>query len=164
VKKTNAARILDGLSIRYELRHYTVDEDDLSAPTVAAKVGLPPGQVFKTLVVKGDKRGVMVVCLPGNGELDLKRLAAVSGNKRVEMVPLKDVQPLTGYIRGGVSPLGTKKAYPTVVDASALQFEQIAVSAGIRGCQMVLSPEDLLKAVGTATVDGITQSCEGTTD
>lgn len=156
MKKTNAARILDGLQIRYELREYEVDEEDLSAPRVAEKIGMPLEQVFKTLVVKGDKRGVMLVCLPGDGELDLKRVAAVSGNKRVELAPLKEVLPLTGYVRGGVSPLGTKKTYPTFVDETVVLFDRIAVSAGIRGCQIVIDPNDLLVALGTATVDGIT--------
>lgn len=145
--KTNAARLLDGLKIAYELREYPVDENDLGAETVAAKVGLPAGQVFKTLVARGDKTGVLLACIPGSGELDLKALAAASGNKKVEMVPLKDVQPLTGYIRGGVSPLGTKKKYPTYFDATVASWPIVAVSAGVRGCQVVLSPADLLRAV-----------------
>lgn len=146
-KKTNAARILDGIGIEYSLREYTVDEQDLSAEAVAKKVDMPLGQVFKTLVASGDKHGVLLACVPGSGELDLKALASASGNKRVEMVPLKDVLPLTGYIRGGVSPLGTKKHYPVFLDESALQWPQIAVSAGIRGCQIILKPQDLVRAV-----------------
>lgn len=147
MKKTNAARILDGLKIIYELRQYQVDESDLSAENVAEKIGLPLAQVFKTLVVRGDKTGVLMACIPGSAELDLKALAAASGNKKVEMVPLKDVLGLTGYIRGGVSPLGAKKNYPVYMDASAEQWPILAVSAGIRGCQMVVAPPELVRAV-----------------
>ena len=110
--KTNAARMLDAAGIHYELREYTVDEDDLSAPSVAAKIGMPPEQVFKTLVARGDRTGVLIACIPANAELDLKALAAASGNKKVELVPVKEVLGLTGYIRGGVSPIGTRKPYP----------------------------------------------------
>lgn len=146
MKKTNAARLLDGLQINYELREYAVDENDLSAANVAAKVGLPLAQVFKTLVLRGDKTGVLMACIPGGDELNLKKLAAVSGNKKVEMVALKEVQPLTGYIRGGVSPMGTKKRYPVYLDESAQQFPSIAVSAGMRGCQILIAPQDLASA------------------
>lgn len=155
--KTNAARILDGLTIAYELREYEVDETDLSAQNVAEKVGMPDEQVFKTLVLRGDKTGVIMACVPGAAELDLKALAAASGNKRVEMVPLKEVQPLTGYIRGGVSPLGPKKRYPVFLDKSASGWETIAVSAGIRGCQIILAPEQLAQAVN-AQICSITRS------
>lgn len=153
MKKTNAARILDGLHISYELREYEVDETDLSATNVAAKVGMPPEQVFKTLVARGDKTGVIMACVPGDAELDLKELAAASGNKKVEMITLKEVQPLTGYIRGGVSPLGAKKKYPVFIDETALLYPAIAVSAGIRGCQIMLSPEDLILAVEAKPCD-----------
>ena len=153
MKKTNAARILDGLHISYELREYEVDETDLSATNVAAKVGMPPEQVFKTLVARGDKTGVIMACVPGDGELDLKELAAASGNKKVEMITLKEVQPLTGYIRGGVSPLGAKKKYPVFIDETALLYPIIAVSAGIRGCQIMLRPEDLILAVEAKPCD-----------
>lgn len=146
--KTNAARILDGLKIAYELREYKVDETDLSAQHVADKVGMPHAQVFKTLVAKGDKTGVIMACIPGNAELDLKALAAASANKKVEMVALKEVQPLTGYIRGGVSPLGPKKRYPVFLDESAARWPVIAVSAGIRGCQIMLAPDQLAAATG----------------
>lgn len=129
-KKTNAARILDGLGIAYELKEYPVDLNDLSAVHVAASVGMPVEMVFKTLVARGDKNGVLMACIPGDAELDLKALAAVSGNKKVEMVHLKEVQGLTGYIRGGCSPLGAKKEYPVYLDESARQWETIAVSAG----------------------------------
>ncbi|MCX7780638.1 MAG: Cys-tRNA(Pro) deacylase [Negativicutes bacterium] len=151
MKKTNAARILDGLGIRYELREYEVDENDLSAANVAAKVGMPPEQVFKTLVARGDKTGIVMACVPGDAELDLKELAAASGNKKVEMVALKEVQPLTGYVRGGVSPLGAKKRYPVFVDESIELWPVIAVSAGVRGCQIVLDPRELIRAVEAKT-------------
>ncbi len=144
--KTNAARILDGLKIPYELREYEVDEADLSAQHVAEKVGMPDGQVYKTLVARGDKTGVIMACIPGAAELNLKALATASGNKKVEMVSLKEVQPLTGYIRGGVSPLGAKKRYPVFIDKSVAEWQVIAVSAGVRGCQIVLSPEHLMQA------------------
>lgn len=149
--KTNAARIVDGLKLAYRLIEYPVDESDLSAENVAAKVGMPPEQVFKTLVARGDRSGVILACIPGSFELDLKALAAVSGNKKVDMVPLKEVQLLTGYIRGGVSPVGTKKRYPTYFDETILVWPEIAVSAGVRGCQMVLAPDDVLAAVGGKT-------------
>lgn len=145
--KTNAARILDGLHIDYTIREYEVDENDLSAENVAGKVGMPAAQVFKTLVVKGDKTGIMLVCIPGDAELDLKALAAFSSNKKVEMVPLKEVQPLTGYIRGGVSPIGTKKRYPVYVDDSISNWPVISLSAGARGFQLLLTPADLVRAV-----------------
>ncbi|MCE5287046.1 MAG: Cys-tRNA(Pro) deacylase [Pelosinus sp.] len=151
MKKTNAARILDNLKIKYELHDYKVDENDLSAENVAGKIGLPPGQVFKTLVARGDKNGVLMACIPAGHELDLKALAVVSGNKKVEMAALKEVQPLTGYIRGGVSPLGSKKHYPVFINESALAYSCIAISAGMRGCQIFINPEDLIKAVEAKT-------------
>ncbi|WP_378956615.1 Cys-tRNA(Pro) deacylase [Pelosinus sp. sgz500959] len=147
MKKTNVARILDGLKITYELREYKVDENDLSAESVALKIGRPLREVFKTLVACGDKNGVLLACIPGGAELDLKALATLSGNKKVEMVPLKDVQKLTGYIRGGVSPLGTKKQYHVYVDESMMLWEKISISAGVRGCQILIAPNDLLTAV-----------------
>jgi Cys-tRNA(Pro)/Cys-tRNA(Cys) deacylase len=156
--KTNAARILDAASIRYELREYEVDEDDLSAPRVAGKIGMPPEQVFKTLVARGDRNGVLMACIPANTELNLKALAATSGNKKVELVAVKEVLPLTGYIRGGVSPIGAKKPYPFYLDETAILFDAISVSAGVRGCQLVLAPDDLARiteatygAIATAT-------------
>ena len=156
--KTNAARILDAASIRYELREYEVDEDDLSAPRVAEKIGMPPEQVFKTLVARGDRNGVLMACIPANTELDLKALAAASGNKKVELVAVKEVLPLTGYIRGGVSPIGVRKPYPFYLDETAILFDVISVSAGVRGCQLVLAPDDLARiteatycAIATAT-------------
>ena len=156
MKKTNAARILDRLKISYELKEYPVDLDDLSAVNVAQKVGMPVEMVFKTLVVRGDKTGVLMACIPGNEELHLKQLAAVSGNKKVEMVHLREVLGLTGYVRGGCSPLGAKKEYPVYLDKSSEDCEIIAISAGIRGQQILLSPTDLITAV-KATVSNIVQ-------
>lgn len=147
MKKTNAARILDGLKMKYELIYYEVDENDLSAHHVADQLGMPAEQIFKTLVAHGDKQGILMAVVPGSAEIDLKALAAVSGNKKVELVALKEVLPLTGYIRGGVSPLGAKKHYPVYIDESCSHWSTISVSAGMRGCQIVLSPADLIKAV-----------------
>ena len=147
MSKTNAARMLDRLGVRYELREYEVDESDLSAGNVAAKVGMPLDQVWKTLVARGDRTGVMFAVLPGSGELDLKALARLSGDRKVELVPLKEVQPLTGYIRGGVTVLGARKAYPVFIDETMQLFERVAVSAGIRGTQIVLDPADYIRAV-----------------
>jgi Cys-tRNA(Pro)/Cys-tRNA(Cys) deacylase len=145
MKKTNAARYLDRLQIDYKLVEYDVDDSDLSAESVAKKVNLPLGQVFKTLVARGDKTGVLLACVPAGTELDLKALASVSGNKKVEMVPVKEIETLTGYIRGGVSPLGTKKRYPLYMDESATMFPFISVSAGVRGCQLFVDPKILSK-------------------
>ncbi|MFZ4986433.1 MAG: Cys-tRNA(Pro) deacylase [Blastocatellia bacterium] len=144
--KTIAARLLDQLKISYELRSYEVDETELDAITVARKVGMPPAATFKTLVARGDRTGVLMACIPGNAELDLKKMAAVTGNKRLELVAVREIQSLTGYIRGGVSPLGSKKSYPFFLDESALQHDKISVSAGQRGLQMILAPADLQRA------------------
>ena len=149
--KTNAARILDGLGVAYVLKEYPVDLNDLSAVHVAAAVNMPVKMVFKTLVVRGDKTGVLMACIPGDGELNLKALASVSGNKRAELVHLKEVLGLTGYVRGGCSPLGAKKEYPVYLDASAQQWETIAISAGRRGEQILLAPKDLVTAVHAVT-------------
>jgi Cys-tRNA(Pro)/Cys-tRNA(Cys) deacylase len=143
--KTNAARILDAVGIHYTLREYEVDENDLSAPRVAGKIGMPPEQVFKTLVARGDRTGVLMAAIPANSELNLKALAAASGNKKVELVAVKEVLGLTGYIRGGVSPIGVKKPYQFFLDETAVLFDEISVSAGIRGCQLVLAPDDLVR-------------------
>lgn len=149
--KTNAARLLDTLGVRYSLRDYDVDPDDLSAETVACKVGMPAEQVFKTLVVRGDGLGILLAVVPGDAELDLKALASLSGCKKVEVVALKEVQPLTGYIRGGVTALACKKDYPIFVDETMELFDEVAVSAGVRGTQIVLAPADYLRACrGTA--------------
>lgn len=144
--KTNAARILDRLEIAYELREYEVDPDDLSAGKVARQIGLPLEQVFKTLVVRGDRGGVALAVVPGDTELDFKALARLSGDRKVEMVPLKEVQTLTGYIRGGVTALGGKKDYPVYVEEEIELHDRIAVSAGLRGMQIVLAPRDYLRA------------------
>ena len=155
--KTNAARILDALGIRYELRDYQVDEDDLSAESVARKVSLPPEQVFKTLVARGDRNGVCLAVVPGDAQLDLKALAKLSGDRKVETVALKEVQPLTGYIRGGVTVLGCRKDYPAYADETIELFEVISISAGVRGTQILLAPADYLRAT-KATVGSIARS------
>jgi Cys-tRNA(Pro)/Cys-tRNA(Cys) deacylase len=147
VAKTNAARVLDGLGIKYELRAYDVDPDDLSAETVAAKVGLPPAQVFKTLAVQGDRNGICLAVISADKELDFKALAQATGDRKVEMVPLKEVQAVTGYIRGGVTALACKKDYPVYVDELAEICDVMSVSAGLRGMQLLLAPEDYIRAV-----------------
>jgi Cys-tRNA(Pro)/Cys-tRNA(Cys) deacylase len=151
---TNAARILERLGIHFELRDYDVDESDLSAENVANKVGLPLDQVWKTLVARGDRHGVLLAVLPGSATLDLKAVAKLSGNRSVETVALKEVQPLTGYIRGGVTALGGKKDYPVFVDEMIEVFDVVAVSAGVRGTQILIAPTDYLRATH-ATVGGI---------
>ena len=151
--KTIAARLLDQQKIAYELRAYEFDENEMDAVSVAHKVGMPPAAVFKTLVARGDKRGVVMACVAAPDELDLKKLAAVSGNKKVELVAVKEIQALTGYMRGGVSPLGTKKRYPLFIDQSALAHERISVSAGQRGLQLVLAPQALQRATQATTAD-----------
>ena len=144
--KTNAARLLDSLGIPYEVREYEVDPDDLAAESVARKVGLPPEQVFKTLVARGDKHGVCFAVVPGDQQLDLKALAQLTGDKKIDTVPLKEVQPLTGYIRGGVTALAAKKSYPVFADETLELFDVISVSAGVRGAQLLLSPADYIRA------------------
>lgn len=146
--KTNAARLLDSLGIPYELRDYEVDPEDLRAESVARKVGLPPEQVFKTLVARGDRTGVLLAVVPGDAELDLKALARLSGDRKVDTVPLKEVQPLTGYVRGGVTVFGARKDYPVFVDETLELFDVISVSAGVRGTQIFLAPGDYLEALG----------------
>jgi len=148
--KTNAVRLLETLKIPFEVREYEVDPDDLSAESVAAKIGLPPEQTFKTLVARGDSNGVCLAVIPGNYTLDLKALARASGDRKIDTVPLKDVQPLTGYIRGGVTALACKKDYPVLVDELAQIFDTISVSAGTRGLQILLAPDDYLRAVNGA--------------
>jgi len=144
--KTNAARILDLLGISYELREYSVDTEDLAAETVAAKIGLPPEQVFKTLVAKGERNGVCLAVIPGNCELDLKALAVATGDKKIDLVPLRDVLPLTGYVRGGVTALGCRKDYPVFVDETIELWDVISVSAGQRGTQILIAPPDYLRS------------------
>ena len=146
VKKTNAVRQLESKKIPFELLEYEIDEELLSAEDAAAKTGIPEERTFKTLCCRGDKTGVMMVCVPAGRELDFKALAAASGNKSAELVHLKEVQGLTGYVRGGCSPLGTKKKYPVVIDDSAMKFDFITVNAGHRGLLFKLAPADLVRA------------------
>lgn len=157
--KTNAARFLDSLGIAYEVREYEVDEEDLSAESVARKVGLPEEQVFKTLVVRGDRNGVLFAVVPGNQQLDLKALARLSGDRKIEPVALKEVQPLTGYIRGGVTAFAAKKNFPLFADETLELFDVISVSAGMRGAQLLLAPADYLRAT-SATVGAIAKEKE----
>ncbi len=151
--KTNGARFLESLVISFSLCEYEVDPDDLSALTVAKKIAMPPEQVFKTLLTTGGAGFYVFAVVPGNAELDFKKLARASGLRKAEMVPLKDVQPLTGYIRGGVTVFGAKKAFPVFVDETAILFDKISVSAGTRGTQLILSPEDYLRATEAQTAD-----------
>jgi Cys-tRNA(Pro)/Cys-tRNA(Cys) deacylase len=144
--KTNAVRLLDSLNIKYELREYEVDPDDLAAETVAAKIGLPAEQVFKTLLARGDRNGPSFAVVPGNYELHYKALARLSGDRKVELVSLKEVQPLTGYIRGGVTVLGAKKDYPVYVDETIELCDVVSISAGVRGTQILIAPADYLRA------------------
>jgi len=140
--KTNAARLLDQLGIHYELQEYDVDPNDLAAETVAAKIGLPSEQVFKTLVARGERNGVCMAVIPGDQELNLKALAGAAGERKIELVPVKELQPLTGYIRGGVTALAAKRDFPVFVDETAQLFDVISISAGMRGLQILLSPND----------------------
>jgi Cys-tRNA(Pro)/Cys-tRNA(Cys) deacylase len=144
--KTNAARLLDSFGIPYRLVDYEDDPGDLSAASVAAKIGLPPEQVFKTLVARGDRTGVLLAVVPGDAELDLKALARLTGDRRADTVLLKEVQPLTGYVRGGVTALAGKKGYPVFVDETIELFDEVSVSAGVRGTQILLAPADYLRA------------------
>lgn len=151
MKKTNAARLLDKAGVRYELVEYTVDEEDLSAAHVAGQLGEPVGQVFKTLVLRGDRSGLFVCVIPGAAEVDLKKAARLSGNKSCQMIHVKELLPLTGYIRGGCSPIGMKKLLPTYLHDSALPYDRIYVSAGQRGLQLALSPRDLIAMTHATT-------------
>lgn len=149
--KTNAMRMLDAAKIAYEVMEYTVDENDLSGVHIAEQIGLSPTQTFKTLVAKGDKTGPLVFCIPANAEIDLKAAASITGNKKVEMIHVRDLLGLTGYIRGGVSPIGMKKKFPTFIDESARNFEKITVSSGTKGAQLLLKVEALLQFVQAKT-------------
>ena len=153
--KTNAARLLDRLGIPYELREYEVDPNDLAAETVAAKIGFPPEQVFKTLVARGDRNGICMAVVPGDQELNLKALAAAAGERKIELVPVKELQNL-GYIRGGVTALAAKKDYPVYADETIELFDVISISAGTRGLQILLAPPDYLRA-SKATVADLSQ-------
>jgi Cys-tRNA(Pro)/Cys-tRNA(Cys) deacylase len=149
--KTNAARILDALGIRYELRAYDPSDEHLAADEVARRVGLPAEQVFKTLVVRGDRHGVCLAVVPGDAELDFKALAQLTGDRKVDTVPLKDVTPLTGYVRGGVTALACKKEYPVFVDETIVLFDVVSISAGVRGTQIFLAPDDYVRATKAKT-------------
>src|SRR5262249_16046691 len=153
-QKTNAARFLDQMGIRYELREYEVDPDDLAAEAVATKIGLPAEQLFKTLVAQGDRHGICMAVIPANTELDLKALAAVSGDRKIHLGPLKGLQKLRGYIRGGETPLAAKKTYPVHVDETIESFPAVSISAGIRGIQILFAPAAFIRAT-RATVAGL---------
>ena len=151
--KTNAARLLDSLGIRYELRQYEVDPEDLAAESVAAKIGMPPEQVFKTLLARGDRNGLCFAVIPGSYDLDLKALARATGDRKIDLVPLKEVQPLTGYIRGGVTAMGAKKDFPTFLDETAILWDVISISAGVRGTQIILAPDDYVRATNATVAE-----------
>ena len=159
VTKTNAMRLLDQAGIHYEMLTYEYDENDLSGLKAAAALKLPSDSIFKTLILHGDRSGYLVGCLPVNQEIDLKALAILSGDKRVDMIPQKDLLPLTGYLRGGCSPVGMKKRWPTCISESALQLDKIAVSGGQRGVQMLLKPNDLIRYTG-ARVGAFGRRCD----
>jgi len=147
ISKTNAVRLLDQMGIRYELRQYEVDPDDLAAEAVAAKISLPAEQVFKTLVARGDRNGIVMAVIPGDQELDLKALAQTAGEKSIQLVTVKELQALTGYIRGGVTALAAKRDYPVYVDETIELFDVVSISAGVQGLQILLAPRDYLRAV-----------------
>ena len=147
LNKTNAMRMLEAAGIPFRTAEYQVDESDLSGMHVAQQLGQPPEQVFKTLVLKGEKTGYLVCCIPVNEELDLKKAAKAAKDKKAEMIPMKDLLSVTGYIRGGCSPVGMKKKFPTFIDETAVLFDEIAVSAGVRGAQIIISPDDLCRFV-----------------
>jgi Cys-tRNA(Pro)/Cys-tRNA(Cys) deacylase len=149
--KTAAVRILEKLRLPYELRQY--EEEELTAVEAARRLGLPPERVFKTLVVRGDRRGVMLACIPGPATLDLRALAQVAGDKRADLVPVEEIHRLTGYLRGGVSPLGARKPYPLFLDRAALAQPQISVSAGMRGLQLLVAPDTLITAANPTVAD-----------
>lgn len=158
IQKTNAARLLDKAKIPYELIPYTVDENNLAADHVAEELGEDINQVFKTLVLHGDRSGYFVCVIPGNAEVDLKKAAKVAGAKKADLIPMKELLPLTGYIRGGCTSIGMKKAFPTFFHSSALDFEHIFVSAGVRGLQLKIAPEALIKYVRAMVADIITSN------
>ena len=158
--KTNVARLLDKAGIGYTLIPYEVDESDLSAGHVAEALGKDVSRVFKTIVLRGDRTGHFVCVVPGNTEINLKKAAKTSGNKKCEPIPLKELLPTTGYIRGGCSPIGMKKHFPTYVHRSATMFDHIYVSAGVRGVQLKISPADLLRAAAATTADLVDETEE----
>jgi Cys-tRNA(Pro)/Cys-tRNA(Cys) deacylase len=146
-EKTNVMRLLEAAGIAFRTMEYEVDENDLSGVHVAEQIGEDPDAVFKTLVLKGEKTGYLVCCIPVAEELDLKKVARAAGDKKVEMIPMKELLPTTGYIRGGCSPIGMKKKFPTYIEETAILFDEIAVSAGVRGQQIILNPDDLVRYV-----------------
>lgn len=154
--KTNVMRLFDAAKIEYTVREYEVDEDDLSGESTARKLGIPPEQIFKTLVFHGEKNGLGVCCIPSNEELDLKKAAKLFGEKKLEMLHVKDLLKNTGYIRGGCSPVGMKKALPTIIDETAVLFDIIFVSAGVRGAMLGVEPAALAAYVGARLEDVIT--------
>ena len=153
IEKTNAARLLDRAKIRYELIPYTVDEDNLAATHVAEELGEDIATVFKTLVLKGDRMGHFVCVIPGDKEVDLKAAARVSGNKKCDLIPMKELLPTTGYIRGGCTPIGMKRPFPTFIHATALDFDRIYISAGVRGLQIAIHPQDLIAFIGATVAE-----------
>lgn len=153
IEKTNAARLLDRAKIAYELIPYTVDEDNLAATHVAEELGEDIATVFKTLILRGDRNGHFVCVIPGDKEVDLKAAARVSGNKKADLIPMKELLPTTGYIRGGCSPIGLKKPFPTIFHSSVLQHDRIYVSAGVRGLQIAIAPNDIISFVGATVAD-----------
>ena len=153
IEKTNAARLLDRAKIVYELVPYTVDEDNLAATHVAEELGEDIATVFKTLVLRGDRAGLFVCVIPGDKEVDLKAAARVSGNKKADLIPMKELLPTTGYIRGGCTPIGMKKPLPTFIHSTCLDHERIYISAGVRGLQIAIAPTDLVSFVGATVTD-----------
>jgi Cys-tRNA(Pro)/Cys-tRNA(Cys) deacylase len=153
MNKTNAVRVLDRAGVAYELRTYAIDESNLSAERAAAKLGMAPETVFKTLITHGDRTGPMLACIPAGTELDLRALGEASGNKRVELAPLREVLDLTGYIRGAVTPLAIKKPYPVFIDETAELWPIVGISGGMRGLQILLAPADLIRVTGATSAD-----------
>lgn len=152
-KKTNAMRLLDQAKIEYRTIEYEVDEENLAGEHVAEQIHMPAEQVFKTLVARGVKKGILVFCIPVNRELNLKKAAAIAEDKKVELIHVKELLPLTGYIRGGCSPIGMKKRYPAFIDESAILFDEISVSAGVRGCQIICNPTELIRYIDAIECD-----------
>ncbi|MBO7235783.1 MAG: Cys-tRNA(Pro) deacylase [Alistipes sp.] len=157
IEKTNAARLLDRAKIKYELVPYTVDEDNLAATHVAEELGEDIATVFKTLVLRGDRTGHFVCVIPGDKEVDLKAAAKVSGNKKADLIPMKELLPTTGYIRGGCTPIGMKKPFPTFIHSTCLNYDTIYISAGVRGLQIAINPQDLINFISASVTDLITE-------
>lgn len=157
IEKTNAARLLDRAKIKYELVPYTVDEDNLAATHVAEELGEDIATVFKTLVLRGDRTGHFVCVIPGDKEVDLKVAAKVSGNKKADLIPMKELLPTTGYIRGGCTPIGMKKPFPTFIHSTCLNYDTIYISAGVRGLQIAINPQDLIDFISASVTDLITE-------